>query len=181
MSNIETARLMLRALRDDDANRMSILLNNYEVSKNLAVVKFPYRLEDATHFINLQQTFDPRSKTYAICFCDSPNDMLGVISYKFEAGESVPEFGYWLGQEYWGKRIMTEAALAFVDHAFSFPEITKLESGYWNPISGRLLRNIGFEPTHQSTQFCVAQNSEVQITKMELTKSRWNSNQITQD
>ena len=103
--------------------------------------------------------------------------MLGVISYKFEAGETVPEFGYWLGQEYWGKRIMTEAALALVDHAFSIPEITKLESGYWNPISGRLLRNIGFEPTHQSTQFCVAQNSDVPITKMELTKSRWKSTQ----
>ena len=170
---VETERLLLRQFRDDDATRIVELLNDYEVSKNLSVVKYPYRLEDAVYFINLQRGFDPRSRTCAICFRHSPDKLLGTVSYKFEFEEAVPEFGYWLGQIYWGNRIMTEAASALVGFAFSNPEIQSLNSGYWNPISGRLLRNIGFEETHQSKLFCLAQNKEVPVTKLQLKRSRW--------
>ena len=48
---IKTKRLWLRPLEASDAEALSPAINEFEVSKWLAVVPFPYRLEDARSFI----------------------------------------------------------------------------------------------------------------------------------
>ena len=51
MMELETRRLLLRPLRDDDAHAMALALNNLNVSGNLARVKIPYAVLDAHSFI----------------------------------------------------------------------------------------------------------------------------------
>ena len=48
---IKTKRLWLRPLEASDGEALSPAINDFEVSKWLAVVPFPYRLEDARIFI----------------------------------------------------------------------------------------------------------------------------------
>jgi RimJ/RimL family protein N-acetyltransferase len=56
------------------------------------------------------------------------------------------ELGYWLGEPFWGRGLMTQAVAAFTDRAF---EAFKLERVYavvleWNPASARVLEKAGF-------------------------------------
>ena len=170
---LETRRLLLRPLGDDDAHAMAQALNNYEVVKNLGPVPFPYSLENARFFINLQRSFDPRSMTCAIAFRCAPGELIGMVSYKFDDKRGPPEFGYWLRQCCWRMGIMTEAATALVQYAFETAKVEQLLSGFWNPISGRILTKIGFEETHHTTIFSVSQNREVPSTKLRLTRAAW--------
>jgi RimJ/RimL family protein N-acetyltransferase len=172
---IETKRLLLRPLRNDDAAAIQRGINNFEVSKNLARVPFPYSVEDAMFFINLTRGFDPVSEVCAITFKCAPDELIGVVSY-----EDNLEFGYWLRECCWGMGIMSEAASALVHHAFANAKIDALNAGYWNPVSGHILRKLGFEETNQSMLFSKAQNKEVPVIKMRLTRDRWVARQITQ-
>jgi RimJ/RimL family protein N-acetyltransferase len=170
---LETRRLLLRPLRDDDAPAMARALNNYEVVKNLSRVPFPYTLEDAAQFIDLQKGFDARSRVFAIAFRAAPDELIGVIAYEFEVGDAHAEFGYWLHEACWGMGLMSEAAAALVGHAFGEGGVEELRAGYWNPVSGRLLRRLGFEETSRMPIFSSAQNREVPAVKLRLSRLMW--------
>ena len=171
---LETRRLLLRPPQDDDAPAMALALNNFNVSKNLARVKFPYTLEDAQAFITSQRGFDPRSVVCAITFRCAPNELIGVIACELDDTGAF-EFGYWLRECCWGMRIMGEAAMALVAHAFTRPDIAALHSAYHldNPNSGRILRKLGFEETHQEMNFSAAQAKQVAVMKLRLTRANW--------
>lgn len=171
---IETKRLILRPLVDGDATEMTELLNDYEVSKYLAVVPFPYTLADAQSFIQRQREFDPRSLTRAICFKQDSEIMLGVVGYHFRESSSLPQFGYWLGRKHWGQRIMSEASAAMLSHGFNCG-VEIFESSYWNPISGKVLSRLGFVEVEQAQQYCRAQGKDVDCVNLELTQAAWAS------
>lgn len=82
-------------------------------------------------------------------FCiDIHGSAVGGIGFRL--GEDVyrhsAEFGYWLAEEFWGKGIMTEAVIAFVDYCFeNFPLKRMFASAYANnPASARVLEKAGF-------------------------------------
>ena len=54
--------------------------------------------------------------------------------------------GYWLGEAYWNRGIMTAAARACADHAFAAFEVARLDALVfeWNPASMRVLEKCGF-------------------------------------
>jgi RimJ/RimL family protein N-acetyltransferase len=168
--DIETKRLLLRPLRDDDAPAMVQALNNFEVAKNLARVPFPYTLEGADFFIALQRDFKQPSMTCAIAFRCAPDELIGVVSY-----EDNFEFGYWLRQCCWHMGIMSEAAAALVQYAMTQTEVAAFSSGYHidNPHSGQILRRLGFEEMHEELNFSIARGEEVPVAKMQLTRAGW--------
>jgi RimJ/RimL family protein N-acetyltransferase len=174
---LETRRLLLRPLRDDDAPAMARALNNYDVVKNLSRVPFPYHVEHAEQFIALQKGFDNRSVVAAIAFRAAPDELIGLVSYEFAPGEAHAEFGYWLHEACWGMRIMSEAAGALVAHAFDAAQVEELRSGFWNPVSGRILRRLGFEETHEAPIFSAAQKRDVPAMKLRLSRSMWTEQQ----
>lgn len=55
-------------------------------------------------------------------------------------------FGYWLGEQYWGRGIMTEAVRATAEYALRRFELVRLEAPVfaWNPASMRVLEKSGF-------------------------------------
>jgi RimJ/RimL family protein N-acetyltransferase len=171
---LETKRLILRPLRDDDAYAMAIALNNFEVAKNLARVPHPYSVSSAMAFINLQRDFAQPSVVSGIVFKCAPDELIGLVAY-----EANQEFGYWLRECCWHMGIMSEAASALVRHAMTQTDIVYLNSGYHidNPNSGRILRRLGFLETHVEMNFSIAQNKDVPVMKMQLTRSNWSAAQ----
>ena len=176
---LETRRLLLRPLRDDDAMAMAQALNNLHVSRNLARVKYPYTLAEAQAFIALQRAFDSRSVVCAIAFRAAPDELLGLIAYEFGSEKDGAEFGYWLRECCWGMRIMSEAAAALVQYAFIEGGVGALKSGHHtaNPNSGRVLRGLGFTETHREMSFGLAQGKEVATIRLNLTRESWQSQQ----
>ncbi len=71
---------------------------------------------------------------------------IGVVIQKGSYAKTG-EFGYWLGEPYWGQGIATAAARGVVAYVFQALELERLESGVfiWNMASMRVLEKVGFE------------------------------------
>ena len=77
------------------------------------------------------------------------NEAVGGIGFTIQMDEArrSAEIGYWLGEEFWGRGIATEALIAVTDYAFCEFEICRLYAHVfeWNPASARVLEKAGYE------------------------------------
>ncbi len=162
---IETTRFVLRPLLAQDRDQVVAGLNDYEVTKWLTVVPFPYGPADFDQFLSFLAD-KPAHEALAICDGDA---VLGVTGI----GESL---GYWLARAHHGRGVMTEAAGALVDWYFETMTAARLTSGYFagNDASKNVLSKIGFQPTGEvKPAFCVSQNKEIGLIQMVLEREDW--------
>jgi RimJ/RimL family protein N-acetyltransferase len=56
------------------------------------------------------------------------------------------EIGYWLGEDYWGRGIVTQAVREVTEYAFSKFDLCRIYAGVfeWNPASMRVLEKCGY-------------------------------------
>ena len=152
MDAIQTERLLLRPLRPDDAEALFALFANWEVIRWLSMPPWPYSVADAHSFIAGQLRLDLAMKTFAIT-CDG--SLIGGIDIRIngrinDGGASQsgpgPHLGYWLGQPYWGRGYMTEAARAFIGQVFNTGLGDVIYSGAFagNAPSLRIQEKLGF-------------------------------------
>ena len=172
---IETNRLLLRPLEMNDAPAIAAKIDNYEISKNLARVPYPYHRSDAEEFIDWALQHDQRSAFRVISLKADPDTLAGLISYDCMEERQKAELGYWLVQQHWGKGLMTEAAQAMVELAFMTSGLDSLSSCYFNenPASGKVLARAGFAITGTCLQFSKARSEEVPVTAVTLTRESW--------
>lgn len=166
---IETPRLVLRRPRLRDAPRIATLLNDYEVTKNLARVPYPYTMQMAFDWlIRQKREWSPQSVTFAIC--EKQDGLIGFCGTHREG--HLPEIGYWLGQPYWGKGYMTEAARAVIDWYFRTSSADMLISGvfHFNAASLAIQKKLGFTQTRIGKRICLAQNAEIDHIETELSR-----------
>jgi len=160
---MQTTRLTLRPLRPSDADAIVAGVGNYDVSKWLAVVPFPYTHEDARQF--LSSSAAERRLTWAICDADA---FQGIVSI---AGE----FGYWLTRDAWGRGYATEAGTAAIDAAFADPTRTELRASFMlgNDRSEQVLRKLGFRQTGVSERSFRAYGQTAPAANLEITRVDW--------
>lgn len=164
---LRTPRLTLRPLTDQDADAIVEGIGNFDVSKWLAVVPYPYTRGDAEAFIEKVQA---ANKPYwAIC---DDEGLRGVVCLH-------DELAYWLARPAWGRGYGFEAARAAVAHWFSDPFADDLLSGYFegNVRSGRLLSALGFRFDEKRVRHAVSFRQDVVSNGMRLTRARWNERQ----
>jgi RimJ/RimL family protein N-acetyltransferase len=169
---LQTSRFILRPSQADDAEPIARHLNNFEVSGNLARVPFPYHLSDAKAWLNTRLPDLPAEATnFAI---DLPGEGL-VGQVGFHRGPAGPIIGYWLGQPFWGRGIMTEAVVASLDWLFSVSPEPVVYSGvfHFNAASLAIQAKLGFTQTGRSTLLCLARGAEVEHIDTKLTRSVW--------
>lgn len=164
---LRTPRLTLRPLQVTDADALVRGVGNFDVSKWLAVVPYPYGPEDALAFIG--RVTDEARKVWAICDDDGLQGVAGIEE----------ELGYWLARPAWGKGYAFEAAHAVTAHWFSDPANGDLESGYFqtNDRSGETLRALGFVRTGEGLRQARSLSQNVAAFNMVLTRERWAARQ----
>ena len=96
--------------------------------------------------------------------------LVGVISVTPQPDGS--NLGYWLGEPFWGRGLMTEAVRAVVAEFFRQPDNQMLVSGVFrgNNASLAIQRNLGFEVTGESSVMCVARAAMVEHIDTRLTR-----------
>ncbi|MBD1363625.1 GNAT family N-acetyltransferase [Mucilaginibacter sp. ZT4R22] len=135
----------LRNWRLSDAPALQRLADNPKIAANL-YNRFPspYTMEDAEFFIGININEQP-PKTFVI---DIDGEFAGTIGLTFrdDVFTRSPLFGYWLGEPYWGRGIMSEAAGLVTQYAFQTFDIICLQAGVfsYNPTSMRVLEKTGF-------------------------------------
>ena len=179
---LETERLVLRAPRLEDAERIAMLANERRIAENTARIPHPYVLADATAFL-VTVNRSKHEMAFLITLADgTPIGACGLELRDGHAasvgtGNAAPELGYWLGLPYWGQGFATEAVRALIDHAFEDLELDALQAGarVTNPGSRRVLEKCGFQWTGVGLYRIRALKSSAPIDRFRLERSIWAS------
>jgi RimJ/RimL family protein N-acetyltransferase len=175
---LETERLVLRAPRLEDVERIAMLANERRIAENTARIPHPYTLKDAEAFLAGANRSDAE-RTFAIALADGT--LIGACGLELREGPgaagSTPELGIWLGIPYWGRGYATEAVRALIDHAFEDLELDALQAGarVTNPASRRVLEKCGFQWTGVGLYRIRALKSSAPIDRFRLERSIWAS------
>jgi RimJ/RimL family protein N-acetyltransferase len=138
-------RCIIRPWRLDDAESLTKHANNRKVWIALRDhFPHPYTIEDAYTFLKSVVNSEP-----VTLFCVEANGaVVGEIGIRIGADvhRQTAEMGYWLGQEFWGRGIMTEAVAAFTDFCFENFQLQRIYAEPFanNPASARVLEKAGF-------------------------------------
>jgi [ribosomal protein S5]-alanine N-acetyltransferase len=141
-SMMRSRRLVLRPLREEDADRLVALLgDDRDAVLQMSHMPWPCTPAVAREWIALRM--QPGATTFAITRVDD-GAFLGAIG--FGGLREMPGVGYWVGRPYWNQGYATEALQLVIAHvrglgakgllAETFPE---------NPGSARALAKCGFQ------------------------------------
>ena len=119
--------------------------NNRKVSINLRDrFPYPYTVRDARNWLDV--VVDQRPETnFAI---DVGGEVAGGIGFtpQYDVARRSAEIGYWLGEQFWGRGIATEALVAVTEYAFATFDLCRLYAHVfdWNGASARVLEKAGY-------------------------------------
>ena len=104
----------------------------------------PYTQTDARNWLDIVVGLKPETN-FAIAVGD---EAVGGVGFTIERdiGYRSAEIGYWLGEEFWGRGIATEALIAVTEYAFANFDLCRLHAHVfaWNPASARVLEKAGY-------------------------------------
>jgi len=136
----------LDQLKVSDIDHLTTLANNINIWNNVRdYFPNPYTIEDAISYFELVNKQEP-IWSFAIRF---KNQFCGIISaepqsdvYRFSC-----EMGYWIGEPFWGKNIVSSAIMLMVDYAFSSLKMNRIYASAFehNIASQKVLEKNGFK------------------------------------
>jgi RimJ/RimL family protein N-acetyltransferase len=134
----------IRSYRAGDAPALVAYADNRSVSRNLRDrFPYPYTPQAADGWLRHVATQEPET-SFAIA---TAKELIGGIG--LELGEDVhhrtAEIGFWLGEPFWGRGIVTDAVTAFTPWAFERFDLLRIWAGVFesNPASARVLEKAG--------------------------------------
>ena len=153
---IQISGLTLRFWTPDDCDSLYRYANNPSIAATMRdAFPSPYTSEDAERFIT--------------SVAQQEKNLFLAIEYQGEAVGGIgihplddvycrtAEIGYWIGEPFWGKGIMTKAVQSLVPVSFERYEIKRIQAGIFsgNPASMRVLEKSGFvlEAIHKDAIF----------------------------
>lgn len=143
--DIICASCQLRALEHTDADALARHANDRDVWLNLRDhFPHPYSPSDARAYITQMAGQEPRT-TFGIIIDGAAVGSIGlVIGHDIERKSA--EIGYWIGREFWGRGIVTEAIRATTSYAFSSLGMHRVFAVPFvrNPASSRVLEKAGY-------------------------------------
>jgi RimJ/RimL family protein N-acetyltransferase len=135
----------IRPWRLDDAESLAKHANNRKVWLALRdLFPHPYTSDDAHKFLQKAMDAEPVTNFYI----EVEGLATGVIDIHLgqDVHRHTATLGYWLGEDFWGRGIMTEVVAAFTDFCFEDSPIRRISAEVFanNPASARVLEKAGF-------------------------------------
>jgi RimJ/RimL family protein N-acetyltransferase len=161
---LTTPRLTLRQPGPEDVDAIVEGLNDFEVTRFLTRVPFPYGAEDAHWWFGTLTTPRPGRAHFAI---DLSGQLIGVVGIE-------TELGYWLDRRHHGRGFMTEAAEALLQwHFAALPDSTVASGAHvGNAASLHVQNKLGFRDTgRRSMRMVSSLGREVEHVETSLTRA----------
>ena len=168
---LETERLRLRKPTLADVKSIARLANDRRIAENTRL-PHPYSQEHAIAFVRASAG-NGADTAFLIEHDFVPIGMTGINFGERE----VPELGYWLGFEHWGRGFGTEAARAVIDYffeEFSHPQLSAA-ARVINPMSRNILEKCGFQWTGVELHRFAALGSSSPVDCFRLSRTVWSS------
>lgn len=143
---IEGRGFRLRRFSPADTGSLAYHANNANIAVRLQDrFPHPYTEEDARQFIEYARSAEMES-VFAI---EVDGEAAGAVGIMFQPDvySQSGELGYWLGEEYWGRGIVSQAVKAMVQHAFGDLRLRRVYARIFsnNIASKRVLEKAGFQ------------------------------------
>ena len=151
MTEIRTKRLVLKKPRHKDKQLIVSQIGDWEVSKWLSRVPYPYSENDANEWI---QAISREELTFNIFENDSLVGGIELTSHE----DSCYELGFWLGRQHWRQGFATEAGKGLLHYAVEDLGIRNFKSSYikGNGASARVLAKLGFIKSGEGEIYCLS-------------------------
>jgi len=144
--NLDCGPCVVRNWRMSDIDSLLRHADNRKVWLNVGD-RFPHPYtKEAAHDWCTQLADRPHATHWAI---DIGGDAVGGVG--MDIGDDIycltAHFGYWLGEDYWGRGIMTAVVGSVADYVLEHYRLARLQAPVfeWNPASMRVLEKCGFE------------------------------------
>jgi RimJ/RimL family protein N-acetyltransferase len=137
--------VVIREIEDSDLHFLALYANNPKVAINLRdAFPSPYSMDDAIRFKEAIDKQNPKT-IYAI---EYKGYYVGNISLSpaSDVYRKSAEIGYFIGEPFWGKGIMTTAVNLITEWGFKTFDIARIYTGVfeYNIASQRVLEKCGF-------------------------------------
>lgn len=156
---LETPRLRLRPLAEDDRAALFDLYADWEVARNLVRIRWPFTHAAADDLIAAARVGREQASSYLLGIVRSGSVFVGVAALGIPANEqqTTPEeraedrglgiLGYAITRAEWGQGFATEVARRMVAFAFEECGLTRLQASaiQGNAASIKVLRRVGFQ------------------------------------
>ena len=126
---IETARLKLREIADEDAPRLHSVWTDPLVTRYLVLDPFT-DLSQTREMISLLKGLHPSGEGFRwILFADAEREAIGTCGFhNWNKEHARAEIGYEMDSRYWGKGLMSEAVRAVTDYGFTRMGLNRIEA-----------------------------------------------------
>jgi 8-oxo-dGTP diphosphatase len=172
---LKTERLTLRPLHPDDAESLHRLVNDWEVTRTLQEIPYPYPRALADDWIRstVEQMAAGSAYHLAITGQEGAQEMLvGVVALRLDQAGRTGKLGYWVGRAYWRHGVATEAAKRLASWGFAnLPlDLITAEVTEGNEPSRAVLRRIGFRQVGIGMRPSLTTGQEHMVTVFEATR-----------
>jgi RimJ/RimL family protein N-acetyltransferase len=137
---------LLRPWRAGDKPSLIKHANNVKVWRNLRdVFPHPYTEADAERWLSYTESKPDDAVIYAIEVDGEAAGTIGIQRQKDIERHAV-EIGYWLGEAFWGRGIMSAAVRTLTQSVLAEPDLYRVFATVfpWNPASMRVLEKSGY-------------------------------------
>ncbi len=138
--------IILRELEEKDLPFLAEYANNKKVSINVRdSFPSPYTLDDAKEFYEIIKEEIPKT-TFAIEYKGNYVGNIGMV-VGTDIYRNSAEIGYFIGEPFWNKGIVTQAVKLMVKFGFEQLGLARIYTGVfeYNKASQRVLEKCGFE------------------------------------
>ncbi|WP_205274402.1 GNAT family N-acetyltransferase [Leptospira ainazelensis] len=137
--------ILLEPISERHADSIAIHANSENVFSGLrGVFPFPYLLQDALDYIH-SSLRDSRSRTFAIVYEEQAIGVINLI-FKEDVYRFNAEIGYWIGEKFWNRGIITEAIASIINIAYTEHGLHRIYAEVFSnrPASVKALEKNGF-------------------------------------
>ncbi|MHB8896797.1 MAG: GNAT family N-acetyltransferase [Candidatus Geothermincolia bacterium] len=147
MIEIEARKFKLRSFRKGDEAAITRYANNLKIYRMTLALPYPYSPKDAREWIVLNQAEQhhrhPGMASFAI---DIDGEAVGCVGMS-DIEVHKAEIGYWLGEEFWGQGIATQALRLATRYGFNELGLRRIFASVFtfNKASIRVLEKAGYK------------------------------------
>ena len=142
---LELPGCRIRSWRPGDEPSLSRHADNRRLWRNVRDhFPHPYTVADAEAWVAAARGARPETQ-FAIEVDGEAAGGIGLFLQE-DVSRYSAELGYWLGEAYWGRGVMTGAVRGFTEYAFRTFDLCRIYAVVfeWNPASRRVLEKAGY-------------------------------------
>ena len=143
---LETERLILSQLKDEDIPCVVSYLQDKIFSDLTTNIPYPYGKENAEFWIKISKEAFENNQGYTFAIRNKDEKIMGAIGIHDE-GFDKAEMGYWLAKPFWNTGYVTEAAKAVIHFCFTELKYNKIFAIHLpqNSASGVVMQKAGMQ------------------------------------